>query len=145
MNGRIGTGGLGIVAIDHVQLPMPPGGETEARRFYGEVLGLREIAKPPALAARGGCWFAGPPGVAIHLGVEARPDSSSAAETRAHPCLVVADLDAARVRLQLAAAVVEADDSGIDVKRCYTRDPFGNRIELLDAGDAGFSEVDRPV
>ncbi len=48
-----------IVGIDHVQLSMPPGGEDEARQFYGEILGLREIAKPPELAGRGGCWFVG--------------------------------------------------------------------------------------
>ena len=48
-----------LVGIDHVQLSMPPGGEAEARRFYGSVLGLREVAKPAELAGRGGCWFAG--------------------------------------------------------------------------------------
>jgi hypothetical protein len=46
-----------IVAIDHVQLAMPAGGEEAARRFYGDVLGLEEIPKPAALATRGGAWF----------------------------------------------------------------------------------------
>jgi len=40
-----------ILRINHVQLAMPRGRENEARSFYGEVLGLREIPKPPALAA----------------------------------------------------------------------------------------------
>jgi hypothetical protein len=26
------------------------------------------------------------------------------------------------------------------VRRCYTEDPFGNRIELIEAVDAGFSD-----
>jgi hypothetical protein len=55
----------------------------------------------------------------------------------------VTNLEAARGRLERGGAVIEPDDSGIGVARCYTRDPFGNRIELVDAGDAGFSEVDR--
>ena len=43
--------------IDHIQLAMPAGGEALARGFYGEILGLPEKEKPPALAARGGAWF----------------------------------------------------------------------------------------
>jgi catechol 2,3-dioxygenase-like lactoylglutathione lyase family enzyme len=43
-----------IVAIDHVQLAMPAGGEAAARAFYEGVLGLDEVPKPAALAGRGG-------------------------------------------------------------------------------------------
>jgi catechol 2,3-dioxygenase-like lactoylglutathione lyase family enzyme len=39
--------------IHHVQLACPPGSEDTLRDFYGGVLGLQELAKPPALAARG--------------------------------------------------------------------------------------------
>jgi catechol 2,3-dioxygenase-like lactoylglutathione lyase family enzyme len=55
--------------LDHVQVAMPPGEEERARDFYGGVLGLREIAKPPNLAARGGVWFA-VGARQLHLGVE---------------------------------------------------------------------------
>ena len=123
-----------IVALDHVQLGMPVGGEDIARAFYRDTLGLTEVAKPAALAARGGCWFAGD-GVAVHLGAE--PDFRPA--TRAHPALGVDDLARARERLVAAGATLTEDDSGLDVARCYVHDPFGNRIELVDAGDAGFS------
>lgn len=121
-------------AIDHVQLGMPAGGEDDARRFYGELLGLAEVPKPAALAGRGGCWFAGD-GIAVHLGVEAefRP------ATKAHPAFIVEDLAAARTRLAAGGAVVTDDESGLAVRRCYVADPFGNRIELVDAADAGFS------
>lgn len=55
--------------LHHMQLAMPRGEEAAARAFYGGVLGLTEIGKPPVLAARGGAWFkAGD--VALHLGVE---------------------------------------------------------------------------
>jgi catechol 2,3-dioxygenase-like lactoylglutathione lyase family enzyme len=127
---------IDIVGIDHVQLSMPVGAEHEARRFYGAVLGLREVDKPTALAARGGCWFVGAPGVAVHLGAEMAFQPLS----KAHPAFVVGDLAAAREALAAAGVAVEEDDSGMPVRRCYIRDPFGNRIELVDAADAGFSE-----
>lgn len=123
-----------LSAIDHVQLDMPAGREADARAFYGSGLGLREIPKPAALAARGGVWFAGR-GVAIHLGATTgfRPAA------HAHPAFVVDDLSAVRTRLTTAGVPIEEDDSGLPVERCYIRDPFGNRIELVDASDAGFS------
>ncbi len=123
-----------MVGIDHVQLSMPSGGEDAARAFYGAILGLREVSKPAALAGRGGCWFAGPD-LAVHLGVE--PDFKPA--TKAHPAFGVVDLASARDTLTAAGVEVEEDDSGLAVRRCYVRDPFGNRVELVDQRDAGFS------
>ena len=43
--------------LHHVQVACPTGGEDEARRFYAHGLGMTEVDKPTALAARGGCWF----------------------------------------------------------------------------------------
>ena len=60
----------GIIAgIDHVQLAAPPGCEAAARRFFGELLGLQELPKPPALAVRGGLWFQCG-AQQLHIGVE---------------------------------------------------------------------------
>ncbi len=42
---------------------------TQAREFYGVVLGLKETAKPAALANRGGLWFVLGDGIGLHLGV----------------------------------------------------------------------------
>lgn len=112
-----------VLAIDHVQLAIPPGGEAEARRFYGEVLGLVEVPKPEPMRARGGLWFqAGP--VQIHLGIEPEMRPS----VKAHPALVVDDLDAYRARL--GDNWTDADDLP-GTRRGHTRDPFGNRIELV--------------
>jgi catechol 2,3-dioxygenase-like lactoylglutathione lyase family enzyme len=125
---------IDVLGIDHVQLAMPAGGEEEARAFYAGVLGLREVGKPAALRDRGGCWFAAP-GVALHLGV----DPSFVAAAKADPALVVWNLRSAREALgSLGVAVVE-DDAAIGVARCYVSDPFGNRLELVDARDAGFT------
>jgi hypothetical protein len=58
-----------ITGYDHVQVAIPRGGEDEARAYYRDLLGMAEQLKPPALAARGGAWFASGSAV-LHLGVE---------------------------------------------------------------------------
>jgi catechol 2,3-dioxygenase-like lactoylglutathione lyase family enzyme len=115
-----------FAAIDHVQLAMPPGGEDVARRFYCDLLGMNEIAKPPELAKRGGCWFESGT-VQIHLGVE--PDFRPA--RKAHPALLCRDYAALTVRLRAAGVETREDDSIPGVRRCHISDPFGNRIELI--------------
>ena len=127
--------GIGVIGIDHVQLLMPVRGEPEARRFYGGLLGLREVEKPAALSERGGCWFVGPGGTAIHIGLDQR----FIAARRSHVCLIVANLTAARRMLAEAGVPVVDDEANLGVARCYTADPFGNRIELVDVADAGFT------
>ncbi|HEY0466085.1 MAG TPA: VOC family protein [Polyangiaceae bacterium] len=117
-----------IVAIDHVQLAMPAGREQEARAFYSELLGLPESPKPPELAARGGAWFESPT-VKLHLGVEKdfRP------ARKAHPGLAVDDLEALATRLRAAGVTLVADDALPGQARYFVDDPFGNRLELLQA------------
>jgi catechol 2,3-dioxygenase-like lactoylglutathione lyase family enzyme len=115
-----------IIGIEHVQLAMPVGGEAAARSFYTALLGIPERAKPPQLAARGGCWFEAP-GVKVHLGVEA----DFRAARKAHPALLVSDLAALSAVLTAAGVTVTADDPVDGRARCYVDDPFGNRIELM--------------
>ena len=115
-----------LLALDHVQLAMPPGGEDRARAFYGGLLGLEERVKPPVLAARGGCWFSNGD-VQIHLGVE----EGFRAARKAHPALRVWDLDALVAGIDRAGRSVRWDDELPGVRRCYVDDPFGNRLELM--------------
>lgn len=118
--------------IHHVQLTCPPGSEDTLRDFYGRVLGFQELAKPPVLAARGGCWFRGHD-IELHLGVEQdfRP------ARKAHPGLLVRDLDAWADRLRGAGAPVLFDDEFPGMRRFYTEDPHGNRLEFLEPLDKG--------
>jgi ubiquinone/menaquinone biosynthesis C-methylase UbiE/catechol 2,3-dioxygenase-like lactoylglutathione lyase family enzyme len=115
-----------ITGIDHVQVAIPRGGEEAGRAFYGGVLGLREIAKPPTLAGRGGVWFACGK-QQVHLAVE----SAFAPQRKGHPALLVADLAALRARLAAAGAAIVEDELLPVYERIYTLDPFGNRLELL--------------
>jgi catechol 2,3-dioxygenase-like lactoylglutathione lyase family enzyme len=116
-----------IERIDHVQLAMPPGSEDTAAAFYEGLFGLQQVPKPPALAARGGCWFEDGD-VKVHLGVEAdfRPAK------KAHPALIVRDLRTLVARLAEAGVAVRDDDELEGYDRVYVDDPFGNRIELME-------------
>jgi catechol 2,3-dioxygenase-like lactoylglutathione lyase family enzyme len=113
-------------AIDHVQLAMPAGGETAARAFYGVALGMREIQKPPALAARGGAWFESGP-VVLHLGVE----TTFAPAKKAHPAVRCHDFEATLRRLREHGFDPQLDDAIEGVRRAFVHDPFGNRLELI--------------
>jgi len=114
--------------IDHVQLAAPPGCEPEARRFFGELLGLEELEKPEPLRARGGVWFR--VGTQeLHVGVE----QEFSPARKAHPAFAVTRYDELLARLRAAGVPLTDDASMPGVERCYVTDPWGNRIELVAA------------
>jgi catechol 2,3-dioxygenase-like lactoylglutathione lyase family enzyme len=116
-----------IAGLHHVQLAMPRGEEAAAREFYGGVLQMEEVLKPPHLAVRGGVWFSA--GHAeVHLGVE---DEFRPAK-KAHPALLVHGLAALRARCTAAGISLVEDQPLEGFDRCYVSDPFGNRLELLE-------------
>ena len=117
-----------IYAIDHVQLAMPQGGEKEARQFYGNILGLAEVSKPPQLAMRGGCWFEGN-GVKVHVGVEVNFSPSR----KAHPAFLVRNLNLLQEKLLKAGYKISPSEPIEGYLRIDTSDPFGNRIELMES------------
>ena len=119
-----------------MQLSCPPGGEERARRFYVDGLGLDEVAKPAALAGRGGVWFRHPEGAEIHLGIE-----EPVTGRKAHPALEVTSSS------ELEAVAARLVDCGFEVdwsqrhnaewfERFHTHDPFGNRIEVVHVLEA---------
>lgn len=116
-----------LVGIHHVQLAAPPGAEPLMREFYVGVLGMVEVAKPPVLAARGGVWFRAA-GIEIHIGVEEdfRP------ARKAHPGILVRELQAMARRLRAAGHDVRVDGLLPGFRRFYVDDPVGNRLELLE-------------
>jgi catechol 2,3-dioxygenase-like lactoylglutathione lyase family enzyme len=120
-----------VLGIDHVQVTAPAGSEPEARRFYGDLLGLPEVRKPDALQSRGGVWFACG-AQQLHVGI-AEPFSPA---TKAHPAFRVQldDLDRLAGRLEDAGCTVGWDDAIPGTRRFFTADPWGNRLELVGAG-----------
>ena len=112
--------------LDHVQIAIPDGGEQKARYFFGELLGLPEIPKPPQLS-KNGCWFK-IGDRQLHLGGE--PDFRPS--RKAHIALAVDDLSALRDRLSAANFEIH-DDVSVDGRcRFFGYDPFGNRIEFIE-------------
>lgn len=115
-----------MTTLHHVQVACPEGGEGPVRAFYGDLLGLDEVAKPSELAKRGGVWFRGE-GYELHVGVE-EPFTPA---RKAHPAFLVDDLDALARRLETAGHVVTWDASFPAYRRFHLADPHGNRVELL--------------
>jgi catechol 2,3-dioxygenase-like lactoylglutathione lyase family enzyme len=117
-----------ITAINHVQISVPPGSESEVRRFYGSVLGLTEIPLPASMTGAKLIWFDIGRGSTLHVGFEAGVNRLA---TRAHIAYQVSDI--ADWRRRMAGAGLELIDQpkveGHD--RFHFIDPFGNRVEMI--------------
>ncbi|MFG2759285.1 VOC family protein [Streptomyces wuyuanensis] len=116
-----------LTALDHVQLAVPAGSEEALRAYYAGALGMTEIAKPPSLAVRGGCWFR-TGDVQLHLGV----DPGFRPANKAHPGLRVTGIEAFAERLRAHGAEVAWDEELPGHRRFFSRDPVGNRLEFLE-------------
>ncbi|MCS7234894.1 MAG: VOC family protein [Armatimonadota bacterium] len=116
-----------VVRVNHVLITAPPGGEAQARWFYGRLLGLREIPKPAPLWERGGVWF-WTPNCEVHVDIE--PGAGSP-PSRRHVCFEVDDLEAARALLATHGVRVEDAPPRPGVRRLFCWDPFGNQVELM--------------
>jgi catechol 2,3-dioxygenase-like lactoylglutathione lyase family enzyme len=118
-----------ILGIDHVQITVPAHAVADARAFYCGLLGLREVEKPTALRGRGGFWLQ-VGDRQVHVGTEEGVERRS---TKAHVAYAVTDV--AGWRSRLAAAGVEVSDA-VPIpgyERFEFRDPFGNRVEMIQA------------
>jgi catechol 2,3-dioxygenase-like lactoylglutathione lyase family enzyme len=120
-----------IAGIDHVQVAIPPGADEQARAFYGGVMGLAEIPKPAPLNASGGLWFQ--TGASqLHIGGQA----GFVAAKKAHPAFVVEDFEAYCLLLRERGVEVREEVQVYGRRRAGIEDPFGNRIELIEAARA---------
>jgi catechol 2,3-dioxygenase-like lactoylglutathione lyase family enzyme len=116
-----------FVGIDHVQLAAPAASETEARRFFGDVLGWVELEKPEHLQKRGGLWFQCG-AQQVHIGIQ----NEFVPARKAHPAFFVRNLDALRVHVEAKGFQPVDDEPLPGAKRFYLFDPFGNRLEFLE-------------
>lgn len=117
-----------IVKVQHAQITIPKDVEDEARKFYCEFLGLKEIPKPESLQSRGGFWME-IGGFQIHVGTEKDFDRT---KTKAHIAYEVENLDDWREKLETRGVKILEGIPIPDYSRFEFRDPFGNRVEFLE-------------
>lgn len=116
-----------ITGVDHIQIAVPPELEDAAIAFYGGTLGLKRLPKPEGTGNTRGAWFdAG--NVQLHIGIQ---EGEFKPATKAHPGLLVEDLEAARKALEDAGAKTKPGSDIPGFKRFFTEDPAGNRLEFL--------------
>ncbi len=119
-----------ILRLQHVSVPMPTGGDEQARAFYGGVLGLKEKTPPSSLADRGLVWFeASDDGMEVHVFTD---DSGAQGSTEQHLCLQVDSLDALRAQLSSAGVAIDEATPIHNRPRLFVRDPFKNLIEFTE-------------
>ena len=109
---------------------MPPGGIDESAHFYADVVGLERIERPATLGGVGAWFRAG----FQELHVSEYEDFAPA--PKAHPAFELdgAGLDVLAERLAAAGVEVLWDERLPGVRRFYTFDPAGNRLEFLTRG-----------
>jgi catechol 2,3-dioxygenase-like lactoylglutathione lyase family enzyme len=120
-----------FIRLNHIQICIPTGKEDEARRFYADIIGLVEIPKPAALVPNGGLWYQ-IADIQLHIGTENEVNHS-----KRHPALEVEDLQAARKHLEKHGVKIKDEIDIPGQTRFSFKDPFGNRIELLQKGRNG--------
>ncbi len=122
-----------MTRLHHVNVVVPPQATDSVVPFYAGVLGLRRVSKPASGVAREGAWFDIGDGSQLH--VSERPGDR---HPDAHFGLVVDDLAAVVARLAEVGAEWTEQADLFGGRRGFTRDPAGNRVELLErAGTCG--------
>jgi catechol 2,3-dioxygenase-like lactoylglutathione lyase family enzyme len=117
-----------VKRLQHTSVPMPPGGEAQARWFYGTVLNMEEKRPPASLANLRLVWFrAGDD--EVHLFEE---ELLGIGSSKQHLALQVDNLDEYRERFAAHGVTVIEDQPIVNRPRCFVRDPFGNLLEILE-------------
>jgi catechol 2,3-dioxygenase-like lactoylglutathione lyase family enzyme len=118
--------------LHHVNVVVPPGATERVVEFYAGPLGLRQVAKPTEGVAQTGAWFdIGDTGSQVHVS-----ERDGERHPQTHFGLVVDDFDTVLERLRSAGAPWEDQPQIFGGRRGFTRDPEGNRVEILErAGD----------
>jgi catechol 2,3-dioxygenase-like lactoylglutathione lyase family enzyme len=113
--------------IHHVNVVVPPGATADVVPFYADVLGLRRVPKPEEGVAPSGAWFDVDDASQVHVS-----ERDGDVHPQAHFALVVDDLPAVLGRLRDAGASWDEQPDLFGGRRGFTRDPVGNRVEILE-------------
>jgi catechol 2,3-dioxygenase-like lactoylglutathione lyase family enzyme len=115
---------LRVTQIDHVSVVIT--NIERSRRFYREILGLKEIAKPRTFDFVV-LWF-DLGNQQLHLLLKDQPDSISPR----HFALRVADVAAARSYFRARGIPAQETTPIPGADRFFIADPDGNRIEIIE-------------
>jgi catechol 2,3-dioxygenase-like lactoylglutathione lyase family enzyme len=116
-----------VTQLHHVNVTVPPELEAATKEFYGLVLGLPQVPKPPASRQSGAWYQIG--ATQLHLSVEDEPLSLLSSR---HVCFMVDDLDATEKRFRNAGVEIIPDvRPAPGTARFYVRDPGGNQLEIV--------------
>ena len=117
--------------LHHADLIIPQGEEDEAREYYGKFLGLKEIEKPEVLKKNGGMWFE-LNGSQLHLSYE-RGEGFDPRKTKTHLAFQVDNLNFIEEKIKSEGYFLRYQTPIPGMKRLETEDPFGHKIEFLQA------------
>jgi catechol 2,3-dioxygenase-like lactoylglutathione lyase family enzyme len=118
-----------ITALDHVNVTVPAELEEATKTFYGSVLGLQQIPKPPTSRQSGAWYQIG--NVQLHLSMEAE---TAAGLSSRHICFSVSDLVEAEQKFRDAGVAIIPDARpAAGTRRFYVRDPGGNQLEIVQS------------
>jgi catechol 2,3-dioxygenase-like lactoylglutathione lyase family enzyme len=116
------------VRLHHVNIVVLPGQTEAVLGFYTDVLGLRQVEKPTEGTTTGGAWLDINDSNQLHISERA----DAVAHSDAHFALVVDDFGGVLDRLAASNAPWDPQADLFGGRRGSTRDPLGNRIELLE-------------
>lgn len=110
--------------VDHILITIPPETKEAARAFYGQMLQLKEIQ---GNHPNGAIWYE-IGNIQLHL----REEDGHQTNSDRHPAFVVNDLTAAKKFLEKDDISISYSSEIKGRERCFFRDPFGNRFELIE-------------
>ena len=117
-------GSFDVVGVDHVQVTAPDELVEDTCAWYRSCLGLAEVPQPQGTRPKGGWFRIG--GQELHVSVDYHNPHKTA-----HFGMVVTDFDAVVAKLRGAGCHLEQATEIPGRHRFYTRDPAGNRIEII--------------
>jgi catechol 2,3-dioxygenase-like lactoylglutathione lyase family enzyme len=115
------------VRLHHVNIVCPPALAAPVIAFYTDVLGLRRTEKPTKGTASGGAWFEIGDGSQLHVS-----ERDTTVSPDQHFGLVVDDFGDLLGRLAASGAPWTEQPDLFGGRRGWTRDPAGNRVEILE-------------
>lgn len=118
-----------VIGLDHVNVTTPEELEKEVVEWYESCLGLERLDKPAGTSVSGAWFQAGDQQVHISIDEHNPPK-------QAHFSLVVTDFNGVIECMRDAGCHIEQAREIPGRHRFFTRDPAGNRIEIMSLDGA---------